>query len=53
MSSPVEILDDDTRWAAAFADFGAVLREVLGNAAFRIDPIGSTAAPGLAAKSAR
>jgi GrpB-like predicted nucleotidyltransferase (UPF0157 family) len=46
----VEIVDHDLGWAAAFVDLGAVLREALGDVAVRIDHIGSTAVPGLAAK---
>jgi GrpB-like predicted nucleotidyltransferase (UPF0157 family) len=50
MSSPVEIVDHDTGWAAASAYLGAVLREALGNVPVRIDHISWTAVPGLAAK---
>jgi GrpB-like predicted nucleotidyltransferase (UPF0157 family) len=40
----------DPAWAAAFRDVGAELRRVFGSGARRIDHIGSTAMPGLAAK---
>jgi len=50
VSSPVEIVDYDHGWVAVFADLGAALRDALGDVAVRIDHIGSTAVPGLAAK---
>jgi len=50
VSSPVEIVDYDRGWVAAFVDQGATLRAALGDVAVRIDHIGSTAVPGLAAK---
>jgi GrpB-like predicted nucleotidyltransferase (UPF0157 family) len=50
VSSPVEIVDYQTAWAATFADLGGALRDALGDVAVRIDHIGSTAVPGLAAK---
>ncbi|SCL16726.1 GrpB domain, predicted nucleotidyltransferase, UPF0157 family [Micromonospora nigra] len=50
MSSPVEIVDYQPVWGAAFDDLGATLRQALGDVALRIDHIGSTAVPGLAAK---
>ena len=37
-------------WSEQFASLGRVLREVLGDLALRIDHIGSTSVPGLAAK---
>jgi GrpB-like predicted nucleotidyltransferase (UPF0157 family) len=48
---PVEIVDYDPGWATAFVELGAALRHALGAAAVRIDHIGSTAVPGLAAKA--
>jgi GrpB-like predicted nucleotidyltransferase (UPF0157 family) len=48
--SPVEIADYDPDWAGAFAELGVVLRGALADVAVRIDHIGSTAVPGLAAK---
>lgn len=46
----LRIVGHDERWAARFKDIGAALRERLGAQALRIDHIGSTAVPGLAAK---
>jgi GrpB-like predicted nucleotidyltransferase (UPF0157 family) len=40
----------DERWPQEFAAIGATLRRALGGLALRIDHIGSTAVPGLAAK---
>jgi GrpB-like predicted nucleotidyltransferase (UPF0157 family) len=48
---PVEIVDHDPGWVTAFAGLGATLRGALGAVAVRIDHIGSTAVPGLAAKA--
>lgn len=50
MPSPVEIVDYQPAWGVAFADLGVKLRRALGDVAIRIDHIGSTAVPGLAAK---
>jgi GrpB-like predicted nucleotidyltransferase (UPF0157 family) len=46
----VEILPYNERWPADFATIGAALRGALGDLALRIDHIGSTSVPGLAAK---
>jgi GrpB-like predicted nucleotidyltransferase (UPF0157 family) len=46
----VEIVSYDDRWPAEFAAIGGVLRGALGDLALRIDHIGSTSVPGLAAK---
>ena len=46
----VEIVPYDQRWPADFVAIGAALRGALGDLALRIDHIGSTSAPGLAAK---
>jgi GrpB-like predicted nucleotidyltransferase (UPF0157 family) len=46
----VEIIPYDQRWPANFAVIGAALRGALGDSALRIDHIGSTSVPGLAAK---
>ena len=46
----VEIVDADPRWPAEFLDMASRLRGVLGAPAHRIDHIGSTSVPGLAAK---
>lgn len=44
------IVDYDASWPLRFAELGKRLRGALGTAAVRIDHIGSTAVPGLAAK---
>ena len=49
-ADPVFIVDSDPAWPAAFQAVGRELRAALGHAAHRIDHIGSTAVPGLAAK---
>jgi GrpB-like predicted nucleotidyltransferase (UPF0157 family) len=46
----LRIVDHDAGWAPAFATIGAALRGQFAEAALRIDHIGSTAVPGLAAK---
>ena len=46
----VEIVPYDNRWPADFATIGVALRAALGDLALRIDHIGSTSVPGLAAK---
>lgn len=46
----IEIVPYDPRWPEEFGRVGAPLREALGDLALRIDHIGSTAVPGLAAK---
>jgi len=46
----VEIVDYNPRWPAEFKAIAADLRDALGERALRIDHIGSTAIPGLAAK---
>ncbi|MFI7232360.1 GrpB family protein [Nonomuraea angiospora] len=50
MADPVEIADHDPAWQEEFARIGEALRRRLGDVAPRIDHIGSTAVPGLAAK---
>ncbi|TDE50195.1 GrpB family protein [Nonomuraea mesophila] len=50
MGDPVEIVDHDPGWAATFATLGRRMRAALGSVAVRIDHIGSTSVPGLAAK---
>ncbi|MFJ8945041.1 GrpB family protein [Streptomyces sp. NPDC102395] len=50
MGEPVEIMPYDPAWPALFARWGVGLRAALGDAAVRIDHIGSTSVPGLAAK---
>lgn len=46
----IEIVDYDPEWPALFGALGRTLREALGDVAVRIDHIGSTSVPGLAAK---
>jgi GrpB-like predicted nucleotidyltransferase (UPF0157 family) len=46
----VAIVEYDPDWPQAFLDVGRALRTALGEAAERIDHIGSTSVPGLAAK---
>ncbi|MGP3929870.1 GrpB family protein [Nonomuraea sp. KM88] len=50
MADPVEIVDHDPGWPADFAALGRTMRAALGSVAVRIDHIGSTSVPGLAAK---
>jgi GrpB-like predicted nucleotidyltransferase (UPF0157 family) len=50
MRNFIAIVPYDNGWPAEFGRIGASLREVLGDSALRIDHIGSTAVPGLAAK---
>ncbi|MGA4863645.1 GrpB family protein [Streptomyces lavendulocolor] len=50
MGEPVEIMPYDPAWPGVFAKWGVGLRAALGDAAVRIDHIGSTSVPGLAAK---
>jgi len=50
MSYVVEIVPYDPIWPARFAQLGSELRAALGTTALRIDHIGSTSIPGLAAK---
>ena len=46
----IRIVDYDRAWPGRFAKLGAALRQALGDVALRIDHIGSTSVPGLAAK---
>jgi GrpB-like predicted nucleotidyltransferase (UPF0157 family) len=48
--SMIEILPYETRWPDEFRQIAAALRSGLGELALRIDHIGSTSVPGLAAK---
>jgi GrpB-like predicted nucleotidyltransferase (UPF0157 family) len=50
MMNLITILPYDARWPGEFRAIGAPLREALGDLARRIDHIGSTSVPGLAAK---
>jgi GrpB-like predicted nucleotidyltransferase (UPF0157 family) len=49
-ADPIEIVAYDPAWPGVFAALGDELRGALGEIAVRIDHIGSTAVPGLAAK---
>lgn len=44
------IIDYNPAWSSEFAELGKTLRQALGDVAVRIDHIGSTSVPGLAAK---
>jgi len=48
--SPVVLADPDPTWPARFAAWREALTEALGPAALRVEHIGSTSVPGLAAK---
>jgi GrpB-like predicted nucleotidyltransferase (UPF0157 family) len=50
MAQVVEICPYDPDWSSIFAAVGVRLRNALGSIALRIDHIGSTSVPGLAAK---
>ncbi|HEX9035462.1 MAG TPA: GrpB family protein [Ktedonobacterales bacterium] len=50
MTRQIVIVRYDARWRDEFREIGAPLRAALGDRALRIDHIGSTAVPGLAAK---
>ncbi|MHC4375678.1 MAG: GrpB family protein [Planctomycetota bacterium] len=50
MRTPIEIVPYRESWPAEFSELGRRLRATLGDLAARIDHIGSTAVPGLAAK---
>ena len=50
MADPIVVTPYDPEGPALFAELGEILRRALGPVALRIDHIGSTAVPGLAAK---
>ncbi len=50
MDDRIVVVDYDPTWPEAFRRLGTTLREALGSLAMRIDHIGSTSVPGLAAK---
>jgi GrpB-like predicted nucleotidyltransferase (UPF0157 family) len=50
MSQPVGVVDYDPDWPRALGERAKPIRAALGEVALRIDHIGSTAVPGLAAK---
>lgn len=47
----IEIVAYQSKWPAEFREIAGAIRRVVGAAALRIDHIGSTAVPGLAAKN--
>ena len=50
MNSPILIVDYDPRWPELFAREADRIRSMLGSRALRIEHVGSTAVPGIAAK---
>jgi GrpB-like predicted nucleotidyltransferase (UPF0157 family) len=50
MGDRVDIVDYEPAWPTMFTELGGAMRRVLGDVAARIDHIGSTSVPGLAAK---
>lgn len=49
-SEPIQLVEYDPAWPERFAHVSLRLAEALGDVALRIDHVGSTAVPGLAAK---
>ena len=49
-SDPIEVVPYDEAWATLFADWRRALVDALGVTAVRVEHVGSTAVPGLAAK---
>jgi hypothetical protein len=47
---PIELLPDSSEWPVRYQRLSEALRQALGCAAVRVDQIGSTALPGLAAQ---
>ena len=50
VADPIEVVPYDPTWPAAFASWRTALHRALGATALRIEHVGSTAVPGLAAK---
>ena len=50
LAGPIELHDYDPRWPGQYAEHAARVRAALGERAIRIEHVGSTAVPGLAAK---
>jgi GrpB-like predicted nucleotidyltransferase (UPF0157 family) len=50
VSDPIVVVPYDPGWPVLFCELGHRLRQALGDIAVRIDHVGSTAVPGLAAK---
>src|SRR5688500_18100804 len=49
-SGPVDVVPYDDEWVLRYAEYSARIRDALGALATRVEHIGSTAVPGLAAK---
>ena len=50
MTSRIDIVDSQDNWSREFETLATALRSALGDLALRVDHIGSTSLPGLAAK---
>jgi GrpB-like predicted nucleotidyltransferase (UPF0157 family) len=50
MPRPVRLVEYDPAWPSRYEDLAAAIREALGPVAVRVEHVGSTAVPGLAAK---
>ena len=50
LARPIELHDYDPSWPERYAEHAARLRETLGERAVRLEHVGSTSVPGLAAK---
>jgi GrpB-like predicted nucleotidyltransferase (UPF0157 family) len=50
LSKPIELREPDSRWPGRYADHAARVRAALGERAVRVEHVGSTSVPGLAAK---
>lgn len=50
LAAPIELRDYDPRWPDLYAEHAARLREALGARVARVEHVGSTSVPGLAAK---
>jgi len=50
LAGPIELREYDPRWPDLYAGYAARLRDVLGERAVRVEHVGSTSVPGLAAK---
>jgi GrpB-like predicted nucleotidyltransferase (UPF0157 family) len=50
MKDPIDVVPYNSIWPVKFLQYGSALRGALGDVALRIDHIGSTAVPSLAAK---
>jgi GrpB-like predicted nucleotidyltransferase (UPF0157 family) len=50
LTGPIELRDHDPRWPDLYAEHAARVRGALGERAVRVEHVGSTSVPGLAAK---